>query len=472
MHDTALILGGLFFDRYLPTAGTIRVLDIGSLDLNGSLRQALPTGRDIVYTGVDAEPGPGVDQVVAPHARLPFDDGAFDAVVSSSCLEHDEFFWLTVDEACRVVKPGGFVYLSAPSNGHVHQHPLDCWRFYPDAGVALARWVNRDRASGFRLQARKETPDSPEARSPKPEAASPLVELVESFVFERAACEWNDTVIILGKRPLATLPEPLSRHDAAKNIRRLGSDGLGRYEPFTEDQRMMQAIGFSAHHLMATLRSETKAERLGQCRPFFSVVIAWYQGATTEDDLARCIDSVGDADAEIFVIHDGPLLRQETRIPTTRAYSLVTTPERTNQFGHDLRERGLQIADGIYVLHTNADNEYLPGALRELQAQLEAEPVGMLVAQCEMVGMERWADGSVAYVPTPDGSRDPSKVLRLSGVPPRPGTVDLMQVALRRGVALEFGFPGRSATADGELYEKISQSHGYCQSPLVIGRHY
>ena len=28
-------------------------------------------------------------------------------------------------------------YLNAPSNGEFHRYPVDCWRFYPDAGGAL-----------------------------------------------------------------------------------------------------------------------------------------------------------------------------------------------------------------------------------------------------------------------------------------------------------------------------------------------
>jgi hypothetical protein len=43
----------------------------------------------------------------------------------------------------RVVKSGGFIYLNAPSNGYVHNHPLDIWRFYPDAGIALEKWAKK-----------------------------------------------------------------------------------------------------------------------------------------------------------------------------------------------------------------------------------------------------------------------------------------------------------------------------------------
>lgn len=446
MHDTALELGRRFFEAYLPPSGIPKILDIGSLDINGSLRQALPEGSTAAYVGVDLEAGSGVDVVIDDPAELPFPDDHFDAVVSTSCLEHDRTFWATVDEAVRVCKPGGFVYLNAPSNGHVHQHPLDCWRFYPDAGRALVTWVNGG--------------DAPE------------VELMESFTFDRIACEWNDTIIIIGKLPVDRIPPPLCRDERARNICLRGHEGLGRYEPLTEDQRIMAGLGVSAHHLMATLRAETARERRDFGRPFFSIIVAYYQGETTDEELDRCLESVGDVDAEVIVLHDGPLLRP---VPDRSLRNLRgkvhTTATRKNQFGHDLRDMGIRLARGLYLLHTNADNEYAPGALRELQAQLEAEPVGMLIAHCEMVGMSARPDGPV-YELLPDGSRDPSKVLRLTGEPPRPGTIDLMQVALRRGLALEYGFTGRARTADGELYQKISEEVGYCRSPILIGRHH
>ena len=48
-------------------------------------------------------------------------------------------FWVTFAEMARVVKAGGFVYISVPVNGPVHRHPMDCWRFYPDAYFGPSR---------------------------------------------------------------------------------------------------------------------------------------------------------------------------------------------------------------------------------------------------------------------------------------------------------------------------------------------
>ena len=41
---------------------------------------------------------------------------------------------------CRCVKPGGHIYVNAPSTGPHHPFPHDSWRFYSDAGISLEKW--------------------------------------------------------------------------------------------------------------------------------------------------------------------------------------------------------------------------------------------------------------------------------------------------------------------------------------------
>lgn len=166
MHDTAFEHARLFFDLYWQP-GFTDVVEFGSLDVNGSLRQCSPPG--VRYVGVDAAPGPGVDCVVRPGERLPFADASFDAAVTSSAFEHDAVFWESFLECLRVLRPGGFLYVNVPSNHGFHRYPLDCWRFYPDAGIALAGWANRRGLA---------------------------VELVESFVADPLQERWADFVAV------------------------------------------------------------------------------------------------------------------------------------------------------------------------------------------------------------------------------------------------------------------------------------
>jgi SAM-dependent methyltransferase len=119
-----------------------KVLEIGSQDVNGSLRQVCPANVD--YIGVDFQKAKGVDVVMVDPYQLPFESDSVDVVVSSSCFEHSEMFWLIFLEALRVLKRKGLFYLNAPSAGDFHRYPVDCWRFYPDSGKALVTWAKRN----------------------------------------------------------------------------------------------------------------------------------------------------------------------------------------------------------------------------------------------------------------------------------------------------------------------------------------
>ena len=144
MHESAIYHGRLFFDAYCPreVAAEFSIVEIGSQNVNGSLREVCPAG--LKYTGLDFVEGNGVDLVISDPYKLPLQDASTDILVSSSCFEHSEFFWLVFLEAMRVLKPGGVFYLNVPSNGFFHQWPVDCWRFYPDAGHALVAWGKRN----------------------------------------------------------------------------------------------------------------------------------------------------------------------------------------------------------------------------------------------------------------------------------------------------------------------------------------
>lgn len=137
MHVTAEQNARRFFDTYVNNKNG-NFLEIGSYLSSFNIRSLVPNGSN--YVGVDLGLGPGVDVVLTDPYKLPFEDNSFDFVISSSCFEHSEFFWLTYMEVMRVLKPTGLFYLNAPSNGDFHRFPVDCWRFFPDSGNALSNW--------------------------------------------------------------------------------------------------------------------------------------------------------------------------------------------------------------------------------------------------------------------------------------------------------------------------------------------
>jgi SAM-dependent methyltransferase len=153
MHDTSCLSGSAFSETY-GSNGKI-VVDIGGMDVyncGATLRKYFEE-KGMTYISIDLEAHPTVDIVVKPGEKLPFEDGSIDLIVSTSCFEHDPCFWMTFKEMCRIVKSGGYIYVNAPSNGNYHCHPGDNWRFYSDAGQALAYW------SGIQIANEKIFPD-------------------------------------------------------------------------------------------------------------------------------------------------------------------------------------------------------------------------------------------------------------------------------------------------------------------------
>lgn len=108
-----------------------RVLDVGSLDVNGHIRDLFPEG----YTGIDMMDGPNVDRVINGHELMDhFPKNSFDLVMCFDTFEHDDAFWATHDEMMCVLKPGGYILIGVPGRNHPeHRHPKDYWRFMPQS---------------------------------------------------------------------------------------------------------------------------------------------------------------------------------------------------------------------------------------------------------------------------------------------------------------------------------------------------
>ena len=105
------------------------VLEVGSLDVNGSVRPLFAGAG--CYTGIDFRVGPGVDALMNAH-NLGFGDESFDVVISTEMLEHDDEFWLSMVEMGRVLKRQGLLIITARGNGFMpHDYPADFWRFMP-----------------------------------------------------------------------------------------------------------------------------------------------------------------------------------------------------------------------------------------------------------------------------------------------------------------------------------------------------
>lgn len=141
MHPTAMQSATAFFQTYANEFVNPTIVEIGSQNVNGSIREQAPPSN---YVGLDFQEAKGVDIVLEDAYTFPLPDNYADMIVTSSCFEHSEMFWLTFVEALRILKPKGLFYINAPSTGDYHAFPVDCWRFYPDAAGALKTWAKRN----------------------------------------------------------------------------------------------------------------------------------------------------------------------------------------------------------------------------------------------------------------------------------------------------------------------------------------
>lgn len=110
------------------------VLEVGSYNVNGSIRAAFQPGA-ASYIGIDVSPGAGVDRVLNAHdIDRVWAPQTFDTVLCCEMLEHDPRPWISVAQMHAVLKPGGTLFVSAPTFGFpLHRFPRDYYRFGEDA---------------------------------------------------------------------------------------------------------------------------------------------------------------------------------------------------------------------------------------------------------------------------------------------------------------------------------------------------
>jgi SAM-dependent methyltransferase len=116
------------------------VIDLGARrveDKPSTLRHEwVPHAKE--YIGVDFQPGLDVDVVADVHTLSDtLGENKYDAVISCSTLEHIQYPWIAAVEICRVLKPGGFVFIQTHHTFPIHSYPYDYWRFTEDGLRAL-----------------------------------------------------------------------------------------------------------------------------------------------------------------------------------------------------------------------------------------------------------------------------------------------------------------------------------------------
>jgi SAM-dependent methyltransferase len=141
VHQSAHDHMALCIETYMPKDRHYRVLDLGARLSPGQklTHRQLLSEHDIEYAGIDVQSGNNVDVVMPKPYRIPAPTRSVDVLLSGQVFEHIPFFWATMLEIARVLRPDGYAFITAPSRGHVHS-TYDCWRYYPDGYRAMAAY--------------------------------------------------------------------------------------------------------------------------------------------------------------------------------------------------------------------------------------------------------------------------------------------------------------------------------------------
>ena len=153
-------------------------------------------------------------------------------------------------------------------------------------------------------------------------------------------------------------------------------------------------------------------------------------------------------DWKLVLYHDGPLVKPEPVVAKLRRVCeprilQYTTRKRYNDWGHTLRQLGLNIVSkmelGDYVVITNGDNYYAPGFCDIMVNAIEKQP-GAVGGYCDMThNYWQW--------------KPLRSVLHH-------GNIDCGCVMVQREVAIEAGWLDKAKDADWTYIERIIERYG------------
>ena len=138
MHKQATYWVSHSFHLWRGSKTDLNILEIGSLDINGSVRPIfLP--YQLTYLGIDPQEGPGVDLVT--DASTFVTGPKFDVVVCAEVFEHTAVWRDIIDRTYDNLVDGGlFIATMAGIGRHPHsaidENPIRDWEYYENVSYS------------------------------------------------------------------------------------------------------------------------------------------------------------------------------------------------------------------------------------------------------------------------------------------------------------------------------------------------
>ena len=136
MHNAAMEFIYSSFHNWKDDRTDLNVLEIGSLDINGSVRPMFKPFQSN-YLGIDMQEGPGVDIVVDAAKFINFE--AYDVIVCAEVFEHTPMWPQIIQNSYNNLVDGGiFIATMAGEGRHPHsaidEKPIRDWEHYSNIG--------------------------------------------------------------------------------------------------------------------------------------------------------------------------------------------------------------------------------------------------------------------------------------------------------------------------------------------------
>src|SRR3954454_8678690 len=119
LHPSAHAQMALSIERYMEKGRRYDVLDFGSgTSPNQTMtHRSILEGYEVAYTGVDVREGDNIDTVMPKPYKIPLKSRSIDVVLSGQVFEHVPFFWASLLEIARVMRPRALLLMTVPSRG-------------------------------------------------------------------------------------------------------------------------------------------------------------------------------------------------------------------------------------------------------------------------------------------------------------------------------------------------------------------
>lgn len=152
---------------------------------------------------------------------------------------------------------------------------------------------------------------------------------------------------------------------------------------------------------------------------------------------------------KLIVLHDGydekmHQILDGFKVKNPDVIDYVFTQERYNDWGHTLRELGIQMAETEFLLITNDDNYYCPVFVEKMFAALEANEADIVM--CDMIHSHNEPGGR------------PQSAYSLFQTGPQRCSVDIGCFIARTALAKQVGFRDKSHDGDATYFEDLLAS--------------